>query len=189
MGQGNRPRVVAIGDSSVGKTSILTRLMGDPFNPYESNTVGANWHLHTTEVQGEPVELQIWDTAGEERYRSLGPLYYRNAVAAVAVYDVTSRGSFENVSSWIDAYRAVAGPDGLVFVVGNKTDLQDKRVVAFEEGLDWAQERRYEFCETSAQSNEGIEDLFKAVAEKVRTVPVPVFRTAQAEQPRPSKCC
>jgi small GTP-binding protein len=162
-----RSRVVVVGDSSVGKTSILTSLMGDTFNPYEQNTVGANWHLHTEEFQGERIQLQIWDTAGQERYRSLGPLYYRNAVVAIVVYDITNPESFGSLSGWIDAYRAVAGPNGCVFVVGNKTDLEANRQVTFDEASDWAKVRGYVFYETSAKTAYGVTNLFRAVAAQV----------------------
>jgi small GTP-binding protein len=184
-----RSRVVAVGDSSVGKTSILTTLMGDTFNPYEPNTVKANWHLHTEEVHGERIEMQIWDTAGQERYRSLGPLYYRNAVAAVVVYDITSRESFEGVAVWVDAFKAVAGADGAVFLVGNKTDLEDKRAISFEEGAELAKERQYEFYETSAKTADGVADLFRAVGARAASLRK---RVAVTEEPRPAQnkdCC
>jgi small GTP-binding protein len=167
---GRRSRVVAVGDSSVGKTSILTALMGDTFNPYEQNTVGANWHLHTEDIQGERIELQIWDTAGQERYRSLGPLYYRNAVVAIAVYDVTNRESFDSLPGWIDAFRAVAGANGGVFVVGNKIDLEDKRQIPFDQASEWARSRQYEFYETSAKTEDGVKDLFRSVAAQVASL-------------------
>jgi small GTP-binding protein len=163
----SRPRVVVIGDSSVGKTSILTTLVGDDFNLYEQNTIGANWHLQTEDVNGEHVELQIWDTAGQERYRSLGPLYYRNAVAGIVVYDITNRGSFQSIPGWIDSFRSIAGTETVIFVVGNKCDLADRRQVPFEEASDWAKEREFDFFETSAKTSDGIEKLFQKVAGRI----------------------
>jgi small GTP-binding protein len=141
--------------------------MGDGFNPYEQNTVGANWHLHSEDIGAQRIELQIWDTAGQERYRSLGPLYYRSAVAALAVYDVTNRTSFRNVPPWIDAVSQTAGSDIIFFVIGNKIDLEDERQVSYEEGQDYAREMNYEFFETSAKIVDGIRPMFRQLAEKV----------------------
>jgi small GTP-binding protein len=163
-----RPRVITIGDSSVGKTSIINALIGNGFNPYEQSTIGANWHFYVEIVKGEPVELQLWDTAGQERYRSLVSVYYRNSVAVLVVYDITNRDSFKSVPGWIEAFRSVAGTENAVFVVGNKSDLRDRRTVTFEEASEWAQEMGFDFFETSARTSDGISLLFQVVAERVR---------------------
>jgi small GTP-binding protein len=160
-------RVVLIGDPSVGKTSILTALIGDQFNPFEQNTITANWHLHIEEVNSERVELQIWDTAGQECYRSIGPLYYRLAVAGIVVFDVTSLTSFANVRSWVTAFHEAAGTNVSVFLVGNKIDLVDQRLVQFDDASQFANEQKHTSFETSARSCIGIHELFQAVAEKV----------------------
>jgi small GTP-binding protein len=165
---GNGPsRIILIGDSSVGKTSILTTLTGDQFNPSERSTIGANWHLLIEEINGERIELQIWDTAGQECYRSLGPLYYRSAVAGIVVFDVTNQASFSNVNTWINAFRATAGKDVPIFLVGNKIDLVNQRVIGFDDANQFANEQNFEFFETSAKVCHGIRELFHAVAEKV----------------------
>jgi GTPase SAR1 family protein len=105
--------VVAIGDASVGKTSIVDRLMQDFFNPPESPTVGANWQPFLHDVGSDRVELQPY-TAGQEAFRSLEPLYHRNATGAVAVYDVTRRSTFQSLDTWISSVREVAGVDATV---------------------------------------------------------------------------
>jgi small GTP-binding protein len=165
------PRVVAVGDSCVGKTSLISVVIGEPFNAYEPNTIGANWHLYCTTVNGSRCELQIWDTAGQERFRTLGPLYYRNAVAGLVVYDVTSRESFKNIARWTESLLSIAGASVKVFVVGNKKDLADERKVAYAEGLEWAksEERNYEFFETSAKTGEGVTTVFQTIAEAIGT--------------------
>jgi small GTP-binding protein len=161
--------VVAVGDSCVGKTSLISVALGEPFNAFEPNTIGANWHLYSTTVMGAACELQIWDTAGQERYRTLGPLYYRNAVAGIVVYDITSRSSFENISRWIDSLLGVAGTSVRVFVVGNKKDLTEERIVSYDEGLAWtnSRDRNYHFAETSAKTGEGVTTLFQTIAESL----------------------
>jgi small GTP-binding protein len=163
-------RVVVVGDTLVGKSLLISAAVEEEFNLYEPNTVGANWHLYSTVVSGQRFELQIWDTAGQERYRTLGPLYYRNAMAAIAVYDISSRESFQNLSRWTDSVVAVAGPDTLIFVVGNKADLADdnsQRKVTFDEGQEWAtsQGRNYPFFETSAKTGQGVANVFQRLAE------------------------
>jgi small GTP-binding protein len=186
-------RVVVVGDTSVGKTSLIAAAIGEGFNLFEKNTVGANWHLYSTSVRGEPFELQIWDTAGQERFRTLGPLYYRNALAAIAVYDISSRESFINLSRWTDAVINVAGPSTLIFIVGNKVDLPDDnggREVTFDEGETWAtaDERKYQFFETSAKTGQGVANVFQQVAEAISKGPARPT-PEQTLVPRGKGCC
>jgi small GTP-binding protein len=158
-------RVVAIGDSSVGKTSLVSRLMEERFDPSEPPTVGAHWQLYVQDFSCDRVELQIWDTAGQEKFRSLGPLYYRNASGAVAVFDVTRRSSFEHVGSWISAFTEVAGCQVTIVVAANKADMEQERQVTQKESHDWARQRGYMIYETSAKTGENVVQLFRALAE------------------------
>jgi small GTP-binding protein len=161
-------RVVLIGDSSVGKTSIVNRLIDERFNANEQTTVGANWQLYSTVIDGMRVEFQIWDTAGQEKFRSLGPLYYRNALGAVAVFDVTSRPSFENIGGWITAFTAVAGAETVVVIAANKCDAEGPaRRVGAKEAIDWATECGAQVFETSAMTGQNVKQLFEALAEEV----------------------
>jgi small GTP-binding protein len=162
-----RARIVLIGDTAVGKTSILNRVMEDRFNPFEQTTVGANWQLYVRDFNGDRVELQIWDTAGQERFRSLGPLYYRGASGAIVVYDVTSRSSLESLAHWIEDFEAVAGNDGMMVIAGNKCDLEDQRQVSQKEALDWAKGKGYLAYETSAKSGQNVRQMIDALAEAV----------------------
>jgi small GTP-binding protein len=183
-------RVVMIGDSSVGKTCLINRLMEERFNPTERSTIGANWQLFIHEVAGNRVELQIWDTAGQEKFRSLGPLYYRNTVGAVAVYDVTNRGSFVSLDSWVSAFMATAGTDVAIAVAANKCDLQDERVVTTKEGKDWATTRGFLSYDTSAKTGQNVPELFRALAETIFHTKAPRHMsdiTRAAAQTRP--CC
>jgi small GTP-binding protein len=160
-------RIVAIGDSAVGKTCLISRLMEERFNPREQTTIGANWQLFIHDIGSDRIELQIWDTAGQEMFRSLGPLYYRSAVGAVAVYDVTNRSSLNNLDSWIAAFTATAGTDVTIAIAANKCDLQDARQVTVKEGKDWATARGYFVYETSAKTGQNVPALFRALAEMV----------------------
>jgi small GTP-binding protein len=185
------PRVVLVGDSSVGKTSLITSVTGETFNQHEPTTVGASWHMYTASIDGAQIELQLWDTAGQERYRTLGPLYYRSAVAAVAVFDVCNQSSFTNLPQWIDSVIAIAGPSTFIFIVGNKLDLAAAgapRGADSDQALEWARARAYRYFETSAKTGEGVSMVFRSVAEEVAKLP----RRGYQERtmiPQKRKCC
>jgi small GTP-binding protein len=141
--------------------------MEDRFDEHELPTVGANWQLYVQDFNNDRVELQIWDTAGQEKFRSLGPLYYRSAVGAVAVFDVTNRGTFEHLESWITAFTEVAGTDVKIVIAGNKCDLDGDRQVSIKESREWATQRGFMIYETSAQTGENVANLFRALAEAI----------------------
>lgn len=113
----------------VGKTSLITRFMYDTFDNTYQATIGIDFLSKTMYLEDRTVRLQLWDTAGQERFRSLIPSYIRDSSVAVVVYDVTSKPSFQNTSKWIDDVRAERGNDVIIVLVGNKTDLQEKRFV------------------------------------------------------------
>jgi small GTP-binding protein len=188
MSRAPRARVVAVGDSAVGKTSLLASLMGTPFNAHEPNMVGANWHLFAHEIDGRTVELQVWDTAGQERYRALGPLYYRDAAAGVVVFDITARPSWRSVRRWTDSVLAAAG-DPLVFVVGNKADRADERAVTEEEARAWADSNNCEYFETSARTGQGVRALFETIALRLAGSGARVGRAGAAAAPARAGCC
>jgi small GTP-binding protein len=166
-------RIVLIGDSAVGKTSILNRLVADIFNERESPTVGANFYNYTTTVDSLCVELQVWDTAGQETFQALGPIYYRGAVGAVAVFDITKPETFSALVSWITSFSDVAGTKTKIAIVGNKTDLEDDRKVGTNEASDWALQAGYLFFEASAQSGEGVSAIFEGIARAVSQLSPP----------------
>jgi small GTP-binding protein len=151
-------RVVAIGDSTVGKTSLLNSIISRHFNQYESPTVVSNFHIYTGDVKGTNVELQIWDTAGQEKFRSLGPIYYRNSMAALVVYDCTARLTFEHLTTWIEEFMETAGRHTAIAIAGNKIDLSDKVEVTWPEAQEWA--RGYIVGQTSAKTGQGVDVLF-----------------------------
>ena len=182
-------RVVLIGDSAVGKTSILNQLFDHTANAAVP-TVGANYQIYVEEIDGVKVEIQIWDTAGQETYRSLAPIYFRNARAAIAVYDVTSPGTLEALRDWVKLFRDVAGEDQLIFVVGNKIDLADDRKVSRESGKQWAERLRItETREVSAKTGEGVQDLFTDLARKLIQSTPRVEKTLPAQNANGTSCC
>ncbi|OHS98695.1 Ras-related protein Rab-6B [Tritrichomonas foetus] len=160
-------RIVTCGEPSVGKTAILKRMLKGTFNQNEPPTIGSEY-LHLDMLsQDKNVELQIWDTAGEERFRSLVPLYFRNSTGALLVFDQTSRHSFEQLDAWVDLYQQTNGDDALFFVVANKCDLTDSEMDQIkEEAYLWANHRGYPIYETSAKTGEGIDGLMSDISRR-----------------------
>jgi len=157
-------KLVFLGDQSVGKTSIITRFMYDTFDSTYQATIGIDFLSKTMYLEDRTVRLQLWDTAGQERFRSLIPSYIRDSSVAVIVYDITNRSSFLNTAKWIDDVRTERGNDVVMMLVGNKTDLADKRQVSVEEGEARAKEHDIMFIETSAKAGFNIKALFRKVA-------------------------
>jgi len=157
-------KLVFLGDQAVGKTSIITRFMYDTFDSTYQATIGIDFLSKTMYLEDRTVRLQLWDTAGQERFRSLIPSYIRDSSVAVVVYDVTNRTSFLNTGTWIEDVRTERGNDVVIMLVGNKTDLGDKRSVSIEEGEAKAKEYDILFIETSAKLGFNIKALFRKVA-------------------------
>lgn len=145
-------KLVFLGDQSVGKTSIITRFMYDKFDQTYQPTIGIDFLSKTMYLEDRTVRLQLWDTAGQERFRSLIPSYIRDSSVAVIVYDVSNRQSFVNTARWVEEVRAERGKDVVLVLVGNKTDLVDKRQVSVEEGETKARELSALMIETSAKA-------------------------------------
>ncbi|KAG0742124.1 hypothetical protein G6F57_009799 [Rhizopus arrhizus] len=157
-------KLVFLGEQSVGKTSLITRFMYDTFDNSYQATIGIDFLSKTMYLEDRTVRLQLWDTAGQERFRSLIPSYIRDSSVAVVVYDITNRISFQNTSKWIEDVRAERGLEVIIVLVGNKTDLNDKREVTLEEGEKKASDSGVLFIETSAKAGHNVKSLFKRIA-------------------------
>lgn len=157
-------KLVFLGDQSVGKTSIITRFMYDKFDNTYQATIGIDFLSKTMYLEDRTVRLQLWDTAGQERFRSLIPSYIRDSSVAVIVYDVTNRQSFTNTIQWIEDVRNERGSDVIIVLVGNKTDLVEKRQVSIEEADAKSRELSVIFIETSAKAGFNIKALFRKIA-------------------------
>ena len=187
-------RVVLIGNSAVGKTSILQRLIYNVFKPANTQTVGAAFFMHTVDIDGKKLNLQIWDTAGQERYKAIGPIYYRNSGAAVVVYDQTEKESFENLPSWIDCYKDAALPDSRIYVVGNKKDKIDEISVPENSAKEFCKENDYRFYSVSALTGDGIPEIFTDIAkdfiihDQMKKMQVVDNAPKEAEKEK-KKCC
>uniref|UniRef100_A0A8V0XHI2 Ras-related protein Rab-6B n=1 Tax=Gallus gallus TaxID=9031 RepID=A0A8V0XHI2_CHICK len=163
-GKMSTSRMMFSGKKQVGKTSLITRFMYDSFDNTYQATIGIDFLSKTMYLEDRTVRLQLWDTAGQERFRSLIPSYIRDSTVAVVVYDITNVNSFQQTTKWIDDVRTERGSDVIIMLVGNKTDLADKRQVSIEEGERKAKELNVMFIETSAKAGYNVKQLFRRVA-------------------------
>jgi len=164
MAEQSSPRVIFIGDAGVGKTSIIIRVTTGSFDTSPSPTVGAGVRPVTIRVRDASCKFHLWDTAGQEIYRSIVPLYFKQAVVAVVVFSLTDANSFSNLQLWIDMLKEHAPHPVPVVIVGNKTDLDNPSVDAGA-AKAWAASRNFPFFLTSAVSGDGVQTLFEHIAE------------------------
>jgi len=164
-------KVLILGDSSVGKTCFLLKYTDKVFNEVYMSTIGLDYRLKTLTLKsGKKVKLQIWDTAGQDRFRTITKNYYKGANGIILIYDVTSSETYENVENWISQIKEEASPNVVIYLVGNKVDMEDKRKVTTEEGQKIADENNLPFIETSAKSDININETFDNLVEKMDSV-------------------
>ena len=158
-------KIIILGDSGVGKTSLMHQYVSKKFDNRYKATIGADFLTKDVEINGQAVALQIWDTAGQERFQALGSAFYRGADACILVYDVTQQESFAHLSSWMEEFNLQAGKRDCV-LIGNKCDLADKKTVTNRTAEAWCQknDEAIKFFECSAKDNTGVEDAFLCVA-------------------------
>ncbi|XP_061372866.1 ras-related protein RABA3-like [Gastrolobium bilobum] len=163
-------KVVVIGDSAVGKTQILSRFAKNEFCFDSKSTIGVEFQTRTLTINGKVIKAQIWDTAGQERYRAVTSAYYRGALGAMLVYDITKRQSFDHVARWVEELRAHADSSIVIMLIGNKGDLVDQRVVHAEDAVEFAEDQGLFFSETSALSGENVESAFFKLLQEINRV-------------------
>eukprot|EP00930_Biecheleria_cincta_P082078 TRINITY_DN7164_c0_g1_i1.p1 TRINITY_DN7164_c0_g1~~TRINITY_DN7164_c0_g1_i1.p1 ORF type:complete len:205 (+),score=46.80 TRINITY_DN7164_c0_g1_i1:50-664(+) len=164
-------KLLIIGDSGVGKSSILVRFCDDEFNEKQASTIGVDFKTKFMQVRGKKLKLALWDTAGQERFRTLTSSYYRGAQGIILVYDATQRTSFEHVKFWQDEVRKYStNQDAILMLVANKVDLENPQVTK-EEGEEFAFAQSMMFIETSAKTRQGIKQAFEEVVFKILDTP------------------
>eukprot|EP00271_Cylindrocystis_brebissonii_P011228 TRINITY_DN281_c0_g1_i1.p1 TRINITY_DN281_c0_g1~~TRINITY_DN281_c0_g1_i1.p1 ORF type:complete len:226 (-),score=40.33 TRINITY_DN281_c0_g1_i1:1029-1706(-) len=169
-------KIVLIGDSGVGKSNLLSRFTKNTFSLENKSTIGVEFATRSVEVDGKIIKAQIWDTAGQERYRAITSAYYRGAMGALLVYDITRSATFASVQRWVHELRTHTEEDIRLMLVGNKADLANARDVATDDGKRLSQENGMFFIETSARDGENVDqafmlvlqEIYKAVARKVK---------------------
>ncbi|KAL9393523.1 hypothetical protein Peur_012808 [Populus x canadensis] len=160
-------KVVLIGDSAVGKSQILARFARNEFSLDSKATIGVEFQTRTLVIDHKSVKAQIWDTAGQERYRAVTSAYYRGAVGAMLVYDITKRQTFDHIPRWLEELRSHADKNIVIILIGNKSDLEDQRAVPTEDVNEFAQREGLFFLETSALQATNVESAFMTLLTEI----------------------
>ena len=157
-------KILTLGDTQVGKSSIVLRYTEDKFDDNQFSTIGIDYKTKYMKMDDSSVKVLIWDTAGQEKFRNIAKQYYKGANGVLLIYDICSRKTFERVEFWLKELKENNRIDELfICLVGNKSDLEDKREISIEEGEKYAIDNNILFLEVSAKSGKGITDLFKKV--------------------------
>jgi len=160
-------KLVLLGESAVGKSSLVLRFVKGQFHEFQESTIGAAFLTQTVCLDETTVKFEIWDTAGQERYHSLAPMYYRGAQAAIVVYDIQSQDTFARAKTWVKELQRQASPNIVIALAGNKADLANKRMVEYEEAQAYAEDNGLLFMETSAKTAMNVNEIFLAIAKKL----------------------
>jgi len=191
-------KIVLLGNAGVGKTSLGLRYVNGTFTKDQQSTLGASFLTKRATFGDRKLKFQIWDTAGQERFRSMAPMYYRGASAAILVYDITSEESFENVKTWVKELGLCEPSDIVIAIAGNKDDLHEYRQVRFEKALEYATSINAVLCEVSAKDNKGIDDLFFKISGQIilhlqkrqpQMREPSSMRISESPQPKKEQCC
>ena len=185
-------KIILVGDSGVGKTNLLSQFARNQFSADTKTTIGVEFATKTIMVNGKVVKAQIWDTAGQERFRSLSPLYYRQAAIAILVYSVVDTKTFDEVSNYIDEINSNSVAPPIIFIVGNKIDKREPKNpnhVQTAKGEELASRYNAVFMETSAKNGSNVNELFIAIADKALEIRNPESFQAHASRQRIKKCC
>lgn len=160
-------KTIVVGNSGVGKTSLITRLCKDTFEATANTTIGVDYVEYDINIGKEKFRLVIWDTAGQERFFTIVKNYFRMSLGILVVFDITNRSSFEKVPYWLRAVRLEADSKAQVILIGNKSDAQAQREVAREEAERFAKESMIDYMETSALDNTNVKEAFVELTEKI----------------------
>ncbi|CDJ63444.1 hypothetical protein, conserved [Eimeria necatrix] len=163
-------KLLVLGDSSVGKSSLLLRFAENKFDPNFVLTIGVDFKTKVVECGGRRIKIQVWDTAGQERFRTITPAYFRSAMGVMLVYDITNIQTFHNIRRWMQNVEEYADPSIVRVLIANKLDLQAQRQVSRSKGEDLAREYSIPFIETSAKGNVNVEEAFMCAANRIRDI-------------------
>lgn len=163
----NPLKILVIGDSGVGKSSIITKYMDNFFSDMHISTIGIDFRIKKMNIDGKSITLQLWDVAGQERFRSITSIYFRRCNAIIILFDITNRESFDNVKKWISEIDKYDCANIEKILVGNKCDLEQKRVVSIEDAKKFANNMDMMYVETSAKKSTHINDLFENIIKKI----------------------
>lgn len=191
-------KVVVVGASGVGKTAIVYQLLNNDFTEEAQPTIGVEFKTYTLQADGEDVKLQIWDTAGQERFRSVSKAYFRNALGAILVFDITNRQSFDDLNMWLNDLNTLCHPNASIILIGNKADLEEDRQIVESEASAYAQRYNMQYLETSAKNGSNVAEAFvrlgSQVLRKVKEGEITIAQdihtvTPVVEEPAKSSSC
>merc|ERR1712035_78151 len=160
-------KYIIIGDTGVGKSCLLLQFTDKRFQPVHDLTIGVEFGARMINIDQKQIKLQIWDTAGQESFRSITRSYYRGAAGALLVYDITRRDTFNHLTTWLDDARQHSSSNMVIMLIGNKSDLESRREVKREEGEAFVREHGLVFMETSAKTAAGVEEAFINTAREI----------------------
>ena len=160
-------KVLLLGNSNVGKSSLFLRFVDDIWNDTFVPTIGVDFKIKTFEIDSKKIKMQIWDTAGQERFKNIISSYYRGAHGILLLYDVTDKDSFKNLSNWLIEIEKNASKNVLKVLIGNKSDLEDKRVISYNQGKEFADTYGLKFIETSAKKNLNVNEAFETLGREL----------------------
>ncbi|KAI9254897.1 ras family-domain-containing protein [Helicostylum pulchrum] len=166
-GKPTKVKLVLLGESAVGKSSLVLRFVHKQYNENRDATIGAAFLSQKCQLEDRVIKFEIWDTAGQERFHSLAPMYYRNAQSAIVVYDITQYASYERAKQWVKELLKQAADGIVIALVGNKLDLEENRQVPSEEATAYALSNQLIFHETSAKDAIHVDELFKSIGTRI----------------------
>ena len=165
-------KVLLIGNSNVGKSSLFLKFVDDIWNDTFVPTIGVDFKIKTFEIDTKKIKMQIWDTAGQERFKNIISSYYRGAHGILLLHDVTDKDSFKNLSNWLIEIEKNSSKNVIKVLIGNKTDLEDKRVISKNQGKDFADTYGLKFVETSVKKNINVKEAFETLGRELMAASV-----------------